>query len=216
MPSEGMFFVWFATLGNVSYYASAKVLFFRISVCVLSNRDCEIVAVGKSRNGKPRFWCMLHGANATGRYGARLEECESAYLVVDEDECFDINATEYPGGVGIWGAVAPIYNSSILSAPSGVHVHARDKSDSEEKVIDNTFPAVKISYKPTCKMVRSHEVARASNVVASRPSRFARASCATFSGSFRLPWWPQGPAGAIAPDHASSSPLPPPTARAAT
>ena len=114
---------------------------------MLRNRSCEITNVGKSRNGKPRFWCVSHGANATGRYGARLDECEGAYLSFDDDECFVLSENDYPGGIGIWGAVAPIFNTAAVDEPSGIHVHARTDVGEDRKTIDATYPAVKISHK---------------------------------------------------------------------
>lgn len=35
---------------------------------------CEIVNVGKRRDGGSRFWCLSHHANATAKYGVAAAE----------------------------------------------------------------------------------------------------------------------------------------------
>ncbi|HEX8625880.1 MAG TPA: hypothetical protein VF782_12515 [Allosphingosinicella sp.] len=105
-----------------------------------SGRDCEIEAVGKQRNGMPRFWCKSHQASATGKYGRRLERCEGAYLA-EQSEAREIDPKAYPGGVGLWGAVRPVYDSSAVPVEEGVHVHAR-RTVGGDKEIDGTFRAV--------------------------------------------------------------------------
>lgn len=113
----------------------------------MTRRPCTIAQVGKRRNGQPRYWCTEHGGNSTGRYGAKLLECESAHLYVDIDECFDLDESTFSGGIGVWGAVSSIYNTSPWEDPGGVHVHARDCANDDKKAIDRTFPALAIKYR---------------------------------------------------------------------
>jgi NAD-dependent SIR2 family protein deacetylase len=47
----------------------------------------------------------------------------------------------YPGGIAIWGAVPPAFNSSRRAVDRGVHVHARETPNGT-KVIDQSYPAV--------------------------------------------------------------------------
>jgi hypothetical protein len=103
--------------------------------------DCKIDAVGKQRNGKPRYWCITHQASATGKYGRRLERCEGAYKSANEREALELDPALYPGGIAIWGAVRPVYDTSGLPAEEGVHVHARRHPDGD-KEIDETFHAI--------------------------------------------------------------------------
>ena len=103
-------------------------------------RDCEIEAVGKQRNGKPRYWCTTHQASATGKYGRRLDRCEGAYRA-GHDDAIELNPADYPGGLGLWGSVPPVYDTTGLPPERGVHVHARREVDGE-KVIDGTYPAI--------------------------------------------------------------------------
>lgn len=105
---------------------------------------CEISEVGKSRNGTSRWWCTRHKAPATGRYGIRLEQCESAHLDVDNLDIFHLDPEEFSGGIGIWGALEPIYNTTGRNERPGVHVHAR-KTKYGPKEIDKTFDAVSIT-----------------------------------------------------------------------
>jgi hypothetical protein len=109
-------------------------------------RTCSIQPVGKQRNGKPRFWCSTHRAGATGRYGARLETCEGAYRDIAERKIVELNPDDYPGGIALWGAVAPVYDTTGLPSESGIHVHARADAMDNEKRIDDTFDAVRIRY----------------------------------------------------------------------
>lgn len=104
-------------------------------------RDCEIEAVGKQRNGKPRYWCTTHQASATGKYGRRLERCEGAYRSADEATAVELNPGDFPGGLGLWGSVPAVYDTTNLPPERGVHVHARRDVDGE-KEIDGTYPAV--------------------------------------------------------------------------
>lgn len=107
---------------------------------------CEIEQAGKSRNGKPRWWCTRHGAPATGRYGVRLDECESAYLDVSALNCLQLDPSKYSGGVGIWGAVPPVFDTTGRKSQSGVHVHARPLPGGD-KAIDANFDVVSMQAK---------------------------------------------------------------------
>ena len=107
---------------------------------VITSR-CDIKQAGKSRNGKPRWWCMKHGAPATGRYGVRLEECESAHLDIDQLNCLNLDPSLYRGGIGIWGAVPPVFDTTGQTSMPGIHVHAR-KEEGGPKVIDDNFSVV--------------------------------------------------------------------------
>lgn len=106
-----------------------------------SGRDCAVEAVGKQRNGKPRFWCMTHQSSATGKYGRRLERCEGAYRAADRSQATELDPAAYPGGLALWGAVKPVYDTSRVGVEEGVHVHAREEVNGD-KVIDGTFSTV--------------------------------------------------------------------------
>jgi transposase-like protein len=108
-------------------------------------RACQIEHIGKQRNGRPRFWCKTHRASATGRYGARLETCEGAYRDQVVKNVLELDAADFPGGVALWGAVAPVYDTTNLPVESAIHVHARKASEGN-KEIDATFDAVAITY----------------------------------------------------------------------
>lgn len=49
----------------------------------------------------------------------------------------------YPGGVGIWGSLDPIYDTTSLPREHGVHVHAR-KVERRKKSIDESFDEVEV------------------------------------------------------------------------
>lgn len=108
-----------------------------------SMRACRIEQVGKQRNGLPRYWCTVHKGSATGRRGIRLDQCELAYRAAEHTDVFDLDFSEWPGGVALWGAVHPVFDTTSLSPEEGIHVHAR-KRDGGDKDIDRTFDAVRI------------------------------------------------------------------------
>ncbi|MXP09719.1 hypothetical protein [Pseudoblastomonas halimionae] len=104
--------------------------------------DCDIRPAGKRRDGRPRFWCHAHQASATGKYGIKLERCEGAYRSLESKEILELNPKDYDGGVALWGAVKPAYDSTGLEEVEGIHVHARDDAGDLEKGIDDTVDAV--------------------------------------------------------------------------
>lgn len=109
--------------------------------------DCHIENVGKARNGSNRYWCRTHGGNATGKGGTKLAKCERSDKNIDLEKCFEIDCDDFVGGVGIWGAVQPVFNTALEPAVPGVHVHARKSSMLDDKEIDDTFSAVRLRYR---------------------------------------------------------------------
>jgi hypothetical protein len=109
-------------------------------------QNCNIHNVGLARNGNARFWCRTHGANATGTGGIRLDVCEAHDRIVLHSKVIDIDPSDYPGGVALWGAVAPVFDTTTNPEFSGVHLHAR-RGPNDPKSIDDTFDAVTVRYK---------------------------------------------------------------------
>ena len=107
-------------------------------------RDCDVVPVGKRRDGGTRYWCLVHRADATAKYGEPLRLCRAAHIApVSQDETLILNLDEFPGGVALWGAVPPVYDTTRLPLSRGIHVHAR-KSKTGPKDIDQTVRAVQL------------------------------------------------------------------------
>lgn len=106
--------------------------------------DCDVRPAGKRRDGKPRFWCHAHQASATGKYGIRLQRCEGAYRSLESRNVLSLDPREFAGGVALWGAVRPAYDSTGLPDEEGIHVHARYSEDDDEKYLDETVDAVKL------------------------------------------------------------------------
>jgi hypothetical protein len=105
---------------------------------------CEIVQVGKRRNGSPRFWCIRHQTDATEKYGHPAKRCRNAKnRPIDPKEILTLNLDEYGGGIALWGAAPPIYDTTLLPLERGIHVHARPMVGAN-KEIDNSYPAVRI------------------------------------------------------------------------
>jgi hypothetical protein len=105
---------------------------------------CHIVSVGKRRDGGTRYWCLKHRADATAKYGKPATTCRTAhFLPIAETDILTLDFTMYPGGVALWGAVPPVYDTSTQPLDRGIHVHSRVTADSG-KELDNTFRAVRI------------------------------------------------------------------------
>jgi len=112
---------------------------------LLNNSICHINAVGRRRDGRMRYWCLAHKADATGKYGQQLKVCRGADIrPISAEETLTLNINQYCGGVALWGAVPPIYDTTRLPLDRGIHVHAREVPDGE-KVHDHTFRAVKLT-----------------------------------------------------------------------
>lgn len=105
---------------------------------------CEVVSVGKRRDGGTRYWCLRHRANATAKYGKPATTCRAAHLPpIREQDIFTLNIDKYTGGVALWGAVPAVYDTTRLPMDRGIHVHARITAGAE-KEMDRTFRAVRI------------------------------------------------------------------------
>ena len=59
------------------------------------------------------------------------------------NDAYTLNLNEYPGGVGLWGAVPPLYDTTRLPLDRGIHVHAR-RIRSTLKDVDTTVSAVRL------------------------------------------------------------------------
>lgn len=106
--------------------------------------NCQIIPVGKRRDGGMRYWCIEHKADATAKYGKPAAQCRYAHIPsITEAEILDLNLQNYQGGVALWGAVPPVYDTTQQSLDRGIHVHAR-RTIGGEKEIDGTYRAVRL------------------------------------------------------------------------
>lgn len=72
-----------------------------------------------------------------------MSRCEGAYRTIADYRRFRLEPAEFPGGVALWGAVEPVYNTSSEPVERGIHVHARERAGGR-KSIDQTFDAVEL------------------------------------------------------------------------
>lgn len=109
-----------------------------------NNTSCNIVSVGKRRDGGTRYWCLHHKADATAKYGVPAAKCRYADVpeIAIEDKV-EIDLAKYSGGVALWGAVPPIYDTTRQPIDRGIHVHAR-RHPGATKEIDHTFRMVRL------------------------------------------------------------------------
>lgn len=107
---------------------------------------CEIVNVGKRRDGGSRFWCITHHANATAKYGVAADECVAACdPPISPSESLDLDFQRFQGGVALWGSVPAVYDTTTLPVDRGIHVHARE-DDRLWKQIDQTYRRLRIPF----------------------------------------------------------------------
>lgn len=100
--------------------------------------------VGTRRDGGKRYWCLQHKADATAKYGKRATSCRYANIPpISSAQKLTIDPTSYAGGIAIWGAVPPIYDTTLQAVERGVHVHARPHPEAH-KVIDQTYRSVEV------------------------------------------------------------------------
>jgi hypothetical protein len=106
--------------------------------------ECVIRQVGVNKKGQLRYWCIEHKADASTKHGSAAAQCRYAHIpTIEATDLVHIDLSDYLGGVGIWGAVPPVYDTTELEMERGIHVHARKKINSG-KVIDDSFRCVKL------------------------------------------------------------------------
>lgn len=107
---------------------------------------CNIVCVGKNRNGKARYWCTVHHAPASDRRGIKFKSCLAKHQKPhNTQKDFYLIPSDYAGGVALWGSTLAVYDTTSFPVTAGIHVHAR-KTEGGIKEIDKTFSGVKINY----------------------------------------------------------------------
>lgn len=105
---------------------------------------CEIVQVGKRRDGAYRYWCIAHYANATAKYGVAAEACVAAGdEPISEADTLSLDPKLYPGGVALWGSVPAVYDTASRPVDRGIHVHAR-REGGRDKQIDLTYRKLRL------------------------------------------------------------------------
>lgn len=123
-------------------YRGAREL---IVMSVNTKTKCNIVSVGKRRDGGTRFWCLEHKADATAKYGVRAKKCLMADRAeITKDEILILDIADFPGGIALWGAVPAVYDTTRQPLDRGIHVHAR-KIAGGDKLIDASYRQVLLS-----------------------------------------------------------------------
>jgi transposase-like protein len=87
---------------------------------------------------------MRHTADATAKYGKPAKVCRLAHIPpIEPQEMFSLNIDKYKGGIALWGAVPPVYDTTTLPIDRGIHLHARTHAGAT-KEMDRTFRAIRI------------------------------------------------------------------------
>lgn len=103
------------------------------------SEKCHIIPYGKYRNGKKKYWCLVHKSIADNQNG----QCRKILKKNDTvAKCsYHVNLKDFPGGIAIWGALAPVLDTTNQPSRTGVHLHAR-KEIGGKKYIDSTFDEI--------------------------------------------------------------------------
>ena len=110
----------------------------------MNRKKCKIISVGRRRDGGTRYWCLKHRADATAKYGVPASKCKYSDVPdLSQNEILDLDISMYLGGIALWGAVPPIYDTTRQPLDRGIHVHARPRTDSG-KEIDRTYRCVRL------------------------------------------------------------------------
>jgi predicted RNA-binding Zn-ribbon protein involved in translation (DUF1610 family) len=107
--------------------------------------ECRIVAEVKKRSGKPNWWCITHGMEASAPDGAPLESCPGSWFdPVPSDRQLDLYFDE--AEISVWGALIPAIQIGEAHPERGnVHVHRRHRGDSS-KDIDASYEIVRVHH----------------------------------------------------------------------
>lgn len=86
------------------------------------------------------------------------------YNLSDSVKFLELDLNAYPGGIAIWGALPPVYDTTDCFPEGGIHVHARMKTGGV-KVIDDTFDVVHVQFSDlSSSFVINSEDARSYNI----------------------------------------------------
>lgn len=62
------------------------------------------------------------------------------------DDTYTLDVSTYSGGIAVWGAVQPVYDTTRLTIDTGVHIHARDVPTGSKRV-DGTYRSVILGHR---------------------------------------------------------------------
>jgi hypothetical protein len=141
------------TLGNIAVSSEEMLGRFPEKEGDDALLDCDIVAAGKMRNGKERWWCRTHQRHwgtkadikdATTTRSMRCSNHAQPMSYVVDPEHIEIAAH---AEVGIWCSMPPALTHLGPSKPRRprIHVHVRDVPGAT-KVIDRDFKALSLHY----------------------------------------------------------------------
>lgn len=107
---------------------------------------CKIEYLGKYRNGGPKYWCKTHYC-AVETHGALTPTVCTRHdqPQISDDDKYVLNISDWEGGVGIWGSLHPVYDTTTdHNHVAGIHLHAR-LQENGVKQIDNTFNEIAVA-----------------------------------------------------------------------
>ena len=155
------------TLGNISISNERLLETFPASEGDDAVLSCDMVAAGKMRTGKQRWWCRTHQrhwgkkADITDAVVNGVARCSNhaqpmCYLIDPQHITIQDHAE-----VGIWCSMPPALTHKGAPDPRRpkIHVHVRDKPG-QDKIIDQNFKALSLYYSASDSLSGSSEIAK--------------------------------------------------------
>lgn len=155
------------TLGNIAVSSEQLLGTFPDRAGDDAILQCDIVAAGKMRNGKDRWWCRTHQRH----WGTKADIADAAAhgvmrcsnhgqlmsYVVDPEH---INIQEH-AEVGIWCSMPPALTHKGEPGPRRpkIHVHVRN-APGAEKVVDRDYKALSLHYNASNSLFGSSEITK--------------------------------------------------------
>lgn len=112
---------------------------------------CSIISFGSQACTK--HWCTTHHFPAFDSDG----NCKKAKVISGDEEIL-LDLATYRGGIGLWGSVPPVFDTTLLPITDGVHVHARQERNGP-KEIDRNYSVVQIKLPDEQEVVRIEKAA---------------------------------------------------------
>lgn len=155
------------TLGNITVLNEDLLGRFPAGEGDDAGLDCDIVAAGKMRNGRERWWCRTHQAH-WGRLADIRDAAQNGVMRCSNHaqpmsyviEPQHIQVQDY-AEVGIWCSMPPALTHNGPSKPRRpkIHVHVRERPG-DDKVIDQDFKALSLHYNASDNLFGNTEITK--------------------------------------------------------
>lgn len=94
-------------------------------------KKCNIVYVGKNRNGTDRYWCTTHHAPASNGKGEKFHTClaQSNPAADVPQDSLTVNLEDESNGIALWAYVPAVYDTAKTDSALGIRVQTGNGTD---------------------------------------------------------------------------------------